>query len=343
MNVNYKLAVTAVMVAALAGCSGGAERRRQANQDFNYLETAALGSWNSPSESVATVSNEYAIPPKEYPGSIGKAVDIRPPQQVLALIPGARTVNNTDGTVSLQLVNAAELDELWTLTKRLGQERQVAFDVNTPQMLETSWVNWNNEDEDTEISSRYRISRSAENGQYLYTIKLLDWREGGAEKPVSLVNQERYSILMTNLVMAKYDAYEREKARLRAQELVKQIPITMGQDRGGLPVVIARAPYNVFWERLPGLLQTLGFTVDGRNRSQGTVDVTFRAPDDPFWIDLGIQPLQLNNREYQLQLGDLGNRTSITVTDEDGKPVTEAALQSFAPVLAAAIDKENQS
>ncbi|MCG2836783.1 outer membrane protein assembly factor BamC [Photobacterium sp. WH77] len=342
MNVNYRLAVTAVMVAALAGCSGSAERRRQANQDFNYLETAPLSSWNSPSGSAATLSNEYAIPSKEYPGAIGRAVDIRPPQQVLALIPGARTVHNSDGTVSLQLVNSAELDELWTLTKRMATERNIALDVNTARTLETGWVNWNNEDEDTEISSRYRISRASANDQNLYTIKLLDWREAGVEKPVSMVNQERYSILMTNLVMAKYDAYEREKARLRAEELVKQIPITMGQDRSGLPVIIARAPYNVFWERLPSLLQTLGFTVDGRNRSQGTIDVSFRNPDDSFWVDLGIQPLQLENREYKLQLGDLGNRTSITVTDEDGKPITDEALESIAPVLAAVIDKDNQ-
>ncbi|KDM91217.1 outer membrane protein assembly factor BamC [Photobacterium galatheae] len=343
MNVNYRLAVTAVMVATLAGCSGGAERRRQANQDFNYLETAPLSSWNSPSGGAATVSGEYSIPAAEYAGVIGKAVDIRPPQQVLALIPGARAVHNADGTVSLQLVKAEELNELWTLTKRLGKERNIAFDVDTAQTLETSWVQWNNEDEDTEISSRYRITRSSENGQNLYTIKLLDWREAGVDKSVSLVNQERYSILMTNLVMAKYDAYEREKARLRAQELVKQIPISMGRDRSGLPVIIARAPYNVFWERLPSLLQMLGFTVDSRNRSQGTVDVAFRAPDDDFWTELGIQPLQLTNRDYKLQLGDLGNRTSITVTDEDGKPITEEALESLAPVLAAAIDKENQS
>ncbi|GAB6264392.1 outer membrane protein assembly factor BamC [Photobacterium sp. R1] len=342
MNVNYRLAVTAVMVAILAGCSGGAERRRQANQDFNYLETVPLSSWNSPSSGAATVSGEYAIPAAGYSGAIGKAVDIRPPQQVLALIPGARTVHNSDGTVSLQLVKAEELNELWTLTKRLGKERNIPFDVDTAQTLETSWVQWNNEDEDTEISSRYRITRSSENGQNLYTIKLLDWREAGVDKTVSLGNQERYSILMTNLVMAKYDAYEREKARVRAQELVKQIPISMGRDRSDLPVIIARAPYNVFWERLPSLLQALGFTVDGRNRSQGTVDVSFRSPGDDFWTELGIQPLQLSNRDYDLQLGDLGNRTSITVTDEDGKPITEEALESLALVLAAVIDKENQ-
>ena len=50
-------------------------------------------------------------------------------------------------------------------------------------------------------------------------------------------------------------------------------PDFMGQTGSGLPVIIARALYNVFWERLPEVLGQLGFTVEGRNRSQGVVEV----------------------------------------------------------------------
>ncbi|ELR64341.1 Outer membrane protein NlpB [Photobacterium marinum] len=342
MNNKYRLAVTAVMVAVLAGCSGGAERRRQANQDFNYLETKPLGAWNLPAEAQASQVYDYAIPAQNFQGELGAGVDIRPPQQVLALIPGARAVKDADG-VSLLLLKPEELTKVWQLTQRLISERNIKLRSQSANAMETDWVNWTNEDEESEIGSRYLIEKSSEVNRYSYKISLIDWREGGKTTPVSAINKERYSILMTNLVMSRYDEQERELARLRAQELVKQIPISMGQDRSGLPVIIARAPYNVFWERLPNMLGQLGFTVEGRNRSQGIVEVKFRSPDDEFWTELGTQPIELDNRSYRLQLGDLGNRTSVNVTDTDGKPVTEEALKSMAPVFAAAIERANKS
>ncbi|MBY5948007.1 outer membrane protein assembly factor BamC [Photobacterium rosenbergii] len=341
MNYKYKLVAAAVAVVTLAGCSDGAERRRQANQDFNYLNTQPLESWTLPSDAQSGQVSDYDIPAGEYQGAIGSGVDIRPPQQVLALIPGARALRDNDG-VTLVMVKQEDLTDVWSVTRKLIAEQNIALRSQSADVLETDWISWNNEDEDTEIGSRYRIEKSADGGRYSYRIMLVDWREGGVEQTVSVENKERYSILMTNLVTSRYDEQEREQARLRAQELIKQIPISMGQDRSGLPVIIARAPYNVFWERLPEVLGQLGFTVEGRNRSQGVVEVQFKSPDDEFWADLGTQPIELENRAYNLQLGDLGNRTSINITDTDGKPVTEQALNSLAPVMAAAIERANK-
>jgi len=47
MNHNYKLAIAAVIVTTLTACSS-ADRRRQANNDFNYLDTQPLESWTQP-------------------------------------------------------------------------------------------------------------------------------------------------------------------------------------------------------------------------------------------------------------------------------------------------------
>ncbi|PSW09777.1 outer membrane protein assembly factor BamC [Photobacterium sanctipauli] len=342
MNYKYKLVAAGVAAVVLAGCSDGADRRRQANQDFNYLNTKPLEAWNLPADAQSSQVSDYAIPAVEVQGELGPAVDIRPPQQVLTLIPGSRTVKHEDG-VTLVLLKPEELSKVWTLTQKLIAEQNISLRSQTADVMETDWVSWTNADEDHEIGSRYRIEKSAQGGSNTYQISLIGWREAGVEQPVSLDNKERYSTLMTNLVVARYDQQERDQARLRAQELVKQIPISMGQDRSGLPVIIARAPYNVFWERLPDVLGSLGFTVDGRNRSQGTVEVSFKSPDDEFWTEIGTRPIALDNSSYNIQLGDLGNRTSISITDTDGKPVTEEALESLAPVLAAAIDRANNS
>ncbi|PSW04004.1 outer membrane protein assembly factor BamC [Photobacterium lipolyticum] len=340
MNCNYRLVLTAVMVASLAACSGGAERRRQANQDFTYLDSKPLENWSLPAGAESFAATDYAISSQVYQGEIGSAVDIRPPQQVLALIPGARSVQDADG-VTLLLPKPTVLAQVWSLTQRIIAERNISLRSQSANAIETDWVNWMNDDEEAEVGSRYRIEKSSDPERHSFKISLVDWREGGVEKPVSLVNKVRYSILMTNLVTSQYDQLLRDEARVRAEELVKQIPISLGKDRSGLPVIIARAPYNVFWERLPPLVTELGFTVESRNRSQGAVEVKFRSPDDEFWTELGVKPIMLDDSTYKLQLGDLGNRTSMSVTDSNGKPITEEALNTIALVFATAIERDN--
>ncbi|KOO11007.1 outer membrane assembly protein BamC, partial [Vibrio xuii] len=62
---------------------------------------------------------------------------------------------------------------------------------------------------------------------------------------------------------------------------------------------------------------------------------------DEFWNDIGVKPMELKSGVYTFLLGDLGNRTSINVTDSSGKPVEEQLLKDMAPVISAVIEREN--
>lgn len=244
-------------------------------------------------------------------------MDIRPPQQILELIPGARYERN-QGEVTLWLIKQEEADEVWQTVKDMLAERQIPIDMQSDTHIETGWVTWRSEDEEMEIGSRYAIDRFEANNRHGFKINLVDWREGTELKPVTVTNKERYNVFMTNLVTSQYDQVKRDEAQRRAQELVKQIPITMGTDRSGFPVIIARTPYNVLWQRLPMILPKMGFTIDERNQSQGTIKAKYASPDDEFWNEIGVKPMELKSGTYTFLFGDLGNRTSINVTDSSG-------------------------
>lgn len=336
MNYKYRLALAAFVVTSLSACSGGAESRRQANQDFNYLDTQPLESWTLPTGAMPFSNASYAIPSKAFTGDVGASVDIRPPQQVLNLIPGMRSNVDQDG-VTVQLPRTSDLTKLWQVTQNLISKNNIGIAKQSADHIDTDWVSWTNEDEDHEVGSRYSIEKSPATNSY--RIILTDWREDGKTVPVTANNKRRYSILMTNLVMSKYDETIREQARLAAAEQLKNIPISMGMDRSGLPVLIARASYNDMWERLPKALEKLGFTVEDRNRSQGLIDVKYREPNDEFWQKIGTKPMKLTDDKYRILVGDLGNRTSINITDNDGKPVTGEILESAAPAFAASFKK----
>ncbi|EGQ7693354.1 outer membrane protein assembly factor BamC [Vibrio vulnificus] len=339
MKFSRQLVLSSLAVFVLSACSGSATQRRQAKDDFAYLETPPLEQWQLPEGATPQFYPNYNIPQGEFAGGIGKQVDIRPPQQILELIPGARYERN-QGEVTLWLIKQEEADEVWQTVKDMLAERQIPIDMQSDTHIETGWVTWRSEDEEMEIGSRYAIDRFEANNRHGFKINLVDWREGTELKPVTVTNKERYNVFMTNLVTSQYDQVKRDEAQRRAQELVKQIPITMGTDRSGFPVIIARTPYNVLWQRLPMILPKMGFTIDERNQSQGTIKAKYASPDDEFWNEIGVKPMELKSGTYTFLFGDLGNRTSINVTDSSGKPVEEAFLTSMAPVLAAVVKKE---
>ncbi|EJX1089860.1 TPA: outer membrane protein assembly factor BamC [Vibrio vulnificus] len=339
MKFSRQLVLSSLAVFVLSACSGSATQRRQAKDDFAYLETPPLEQWQLPEGATPQFYPNYNIPQGEFTGGIGKQVDIRPPQQILELIPGAR-YERSQGEVTLWLIKQEEADEVWQTVKDMLAERQIPIDMQSDTHIETGWVTWRSEDEEMEIGSRYAIDRFEANNRHGFKINLIEWREGTELKPVTLTNKERYNVFMTNLVTSQYDQVKRDEAQRRAQELVKQIPITMGTDRSGFPVIIARTPYNVLWQRLPTILPQMGFTIDERNQSQGTIKAKYASPDDEFWNEIGVKPMEMKSGTYTFLFGDLGNRTSINVTDSSGKPVEEAFLKSMAPVLAAVVKKE---
>lgn len=339
MKFSRQLVLSSLVVLVLTACSNSPTQRRQAKDDFTYLETADLQTWNLPEGATAQFYPNFDIPQGNFSGGIGQEVDIRPPQQILELIPGARYERN-QGEITLWLIKQEEAEEVWQTVLNMLAERQIPIETSSETHVETGWLVWKSEDEETDIGSRYSVDRFEANNRYGFRISLIDWREGTQIKPVTLTNKERYNVFMTNLVTSQYDQNKRDEAQRKAQELVKQIPITMGSDRSGFPVIIARTPYNVLWQRLPTILPRIGFNIEERNQSQGTLKAKYASPDDEFWNEIGVKPLELKSGTYTFLFGDLGNRTSINVTNSAGKPVEEELLKSLAPVLAAVAKQE---
>ncbi len=342
MKLSHQLVVSSLAVFVLSACSGSATQRRQAKDDFEYLNTPELKEWNQAEGAVPQFYTNYNIPQGEFAGGVGTEVDIRPPQQVLELIPGARAERNQEET-TLWLLREDELDKVWNTAQTMMSERNIAIREQSESSIETDWVKWISEDEEVEIGSRYLIERVQANNRHGFKISLIDWQEAGQTKPVTTTNKERYNALMTNLVTARYDLDLRKEAERKAQELVKKIPISIGSDRSGFPVIIARSEYNVLWQRLPKLLPAMGFTIESRNQSQGEIKAKYASPNDEFWNDIGVKPIDLASGNYTFLFGDLGNRTSINVTNSEGKPVEEELLKSLVPVLSAVVDKQTQN
>ncbi|PWI34434.1 outer membrane protein assembly factor BamC [Vibrio albus] len=334
MKFSRQLVVSSLAVIVLSACSSSPAERRQAGDDFSYLETKAFEAWTLPEGAESLFYPNYDIPAGEFKGPVGSAVDIRPPQQLLELVPGARTELD-NGSVIMWLVKQEEMDKVWSTAREMLQARNIALRENSNNRIETGWVSWNREDEDSEVSARFVMERFEANRRFGFRVSMLEWRQGEQVQSVSGLNRERYNIQMANLVTMLYDKKQQDEAERRAQQLVQQIPVSVGKDRNGLPVIIARAQYNIFWKRAADILPKLGFKLKDRNQSQGVIETEYNEADEEFWQRLDMAPLSLTGTEYTFQLGDLGNRTSIAITNYEDKAVDEQALAEVSEALAA--------
>ena len=85
------------LVLLLAACSSDSRYKRQVSGDEAYLQATPLSELHAPAGMILPIQvGDYNIPVATSTGNTGKALDIRPPAQPLALVSGARTQFNGD-------------------------------------------------------------------------------------------------------------------------------------------------------------------------------------------------------------------------------------------------------
>ncbi|CAM3748527.1 Outer membrane protein assembly factor BamC precursor [Vibrio aerogenes CECT 7868] len=328
----YQLVCCSLAVLTVSACSDSALDRQQAEGDFDYLNESALVPWKYPHGVKPQLNHEYDVPAGKLNGALGEHVDIRPPQEFLALIPGV-TAERSQGNVIFWSAKSQIADQIWQIALQSLESKHAQITRKSDKLIDAKWVEWQSDDEESVIEAHYQLSRVSKARRFGVQISMPEIRSAG-QGDISKYVQERYTMKMVNKIATLYDAQMRVTLG-NAQQSQKSIPVSMGTDRSGLPVVIARSDYLALWNRISLVLSQSGFSVEDRNRSQGTIKVKYSPPDDDFWSALGVQPLPLNSGSYTILLGDLENRTSLNITSSDGKPVKEEVLQAFAPVLEA--------
>jgi len=325
------------LVMLLAACSNDQRYKRQVSGDESYLQAADLSDLRAPAGMILPIQNgDFDIPSVNPNGQVGKQLDIRPPAQTLALMNGTRSqfAGNT-GTLMVDSRSA-----IWPQVVDAVQSLKfpIADRQDARQSLTTDWVQWNRADEDNQYRGRYQLSVQPQAGQQVLMVKLLELQQ--QDKAVtSPVQIQRYTAQMLNEISATMDKVETTREDAAASRSPTQIDVQSGADDTGLPNLILRAPFNVVWQRLPATLKRVGMEVTDNNRSQGSLNVTYKAPGSTTFDELGAKDPGLNNGDYKLQVGDLDNRSSLQFLDPKGHPLTQSQNDALVAVFQAAFSK----
>lgn len=327
------------LVLLLAACSSDSRYKRQVSGDESYLDAAPLSELHAPAGMILPVQRgDYNIPVANGSGAVGKALDIRPPAQPLALVSGART-QFTGDTASL-LVESGRSGNLWPQVVSILQGKNYTIDKrdDATQTLTTDWVEWNRLDEDQQYRGRYQVSVKPQGYQQAVVVKLVNLEQAG--KPVAdTASLQRYSAEMLNVISAGLDQNATAAQNASQSAAGSTFDVQSAADDTGLPMLVVRGPFNQVWQRLPGVLEKVGMKVTDSTRSQGSINVTYKPLSDSSWQDLGASDPGLISGDYKLQVGDLDNRSSLQFIDPKGHTLTQSQNDALVAVFQAAFSK----
>lgn len=334
MKFSGQLVVSVLAVSLLSACSNQAQERKQARDDFSYLNASGFKAWNTPPNSKFEATPSFQIAQGDFSGPVGKRVDIRPPKVILELASGVRIRADVD-KIQFWTTSAQTSNQLWSNVQSFISENRVSVEKPAENRIQTQWVRWDKDDEAQPIKAQYRFTQFNVQGQMGVEIALTAIDNVSELEKQSMT--QRYTVEMANEIQRRYDVVARQEAERKALAMNDAIPFSAGTDRTGLPVIIARTEFDNLWQRLPRALSKVSVKLKEKNQSQGTLKVEYVRPNSSVWETLGVEPLTIDQGTYNILLGDLGNRTSINITDNKGNLLPQDQLESFIPVLQAVI------
>lgn len=343
MNYSVKRSTVATVVGLstlmlLSACSSDQRYKRQVSGDESYLQASELHELKAPARMILPVQRgDYDVPRTTSNAAVGKQLDIRPPAQPLALMNGTRAqfssntgalmIENSRGSVWPQVVNVVQ-----------SYKFPIASRNDAGQELSTDWVQWNRADEDEQYRGRYQISVQSQSYQQVLTVRLLELQQNG-KTITSPVQVQRYTAQMLNDISTGLDKIDTASANAAAGRVNGAIDVQSGADDTGLPMLVLRTPFNVAWQRLPNAMKRVGMDVTDSNRSQGSLNVTYKAPGSSTWDEVGAKDPELPNGDYKVQVGDLDNRSSLQFIDPKGHVLTQSQNDALVAVFQGALNK----
>ncbi|MGL6336181.1 outer membrane protein assembly factor BamC [Aeromonas jandaei] len=343
-----RLVLTVATAAVLAACSTPQDRK-MANRDFGYEDARLEGrAFLIPSGlSAPAFNSQFDIPPlpeSSRDGALGAKVDVRPPAQLLTVVPGSQVVQNaSEPTIAYYALSTSQSVErdTWSFLMNFLAKYKVTTEKLDQQagVLQTGWFDntvaldgWGEDDDDFKIRQRYQftVRNDAARHAVNMSVRVLDHEEsfdGETTTQLSPAEAQRYAVRVLNQFSLYYDSQLKSREQHKSNE---GMGLELGLDNNELSAWIADGSFEQVWRRLNQVLPGYGFVIKDTQQSLGWIDVEYEAPSAEFWKAKGSEPFKLEEEKYRFQLGEMaGGKTSITLFDKDKKPVSSGVISQM--------------
>ncbi|WP_017220223.1 outer membrane protein assembly factor BamC [Moritella dasanensis] len=341
----YSVLACAILVSA---CSGS-DTRRQANQDFEYL--------NQPIKPDLVIAEGLDTPlytqrydvPELVEGTenrpLGAAVDVRSPVQILALSPLVRVEEGSENVTIWFNSRSAQDDvssQVWSLLANFLADKKVAIAKldETNHVLETDWlINEETFDEfkeesEYELKQRYKFTllTAASKRTVGLQVDLIEHEERlegtKVDNELSKGDRRRFAVKMLNLLSIYYEVDRIEgNNKETAEQKASKLKIDFVDQQN--PVITLNIPFDDAWKLMPMVLGKVGMTVQDEDKLAATMLVSFDEQPDYFWADNKVTPVTLEEDDYRIQVGEIKGHTSIAFFTEKKQPLSAEVMSQL--------------
>ncbi len=294
----------------------------------------------------------YTIVPeigdKAKNAAMGKDLSQKAPVQLLAVLDNTRV--NRDSKIPSVLITDTQ-DFIWQTVIIFMKQRNISLETLDAENFTaiTQWLNieegglWlgvDGEDEPDVIRAKYKIQ--VKPGQIKDEYELLveriasqrradDDEAWQSEKP-----KWRDSADMMNLLLSFYDTRLRVEKMKHQRAILAGFKVELGQDKEGNPALLTEAKETLVWEKIPKVMKGLGIKIVDKDARQKAYFLEYKAPEEGFFASLfdeTVPKLALEDGEYQIVIGEVGDRRSIALKDGEGNSITAELLVKLYPEL----------
>lgn len=363
-----KRTTTAAVVVALSltGCTRF-DTRMQAKGNFDYQNVRLTPVYQTGQFSTDEARAQFNVPvlteSQIKAGHLTEDVDIRPPTQLIPVIDGVFSAEQQQTKIWF---NASAQDDdmkakVWLLLESYLAENKIAVVSKDKSLQQIETAVYSKKDiygsfpSKNEVlrkaSYRFTIEEQAGGHSVALNVELLSYSESNDGTALKFILSEKSAKnvelrFVNNLLEFAYNEKQADELKsLDAQPLI----IKLGFDDNHQTSWLVENKFADTWRKLPDLLSLLSFEIVEADRNLGYFLVRFSKPGNDYWQENNLNPFELENAEYFIQLGELSaESTSISWLDEDKKPladqkVTDIYLSITERVRNVLLKKEKQT
>ncbi len=348
-----KLSFVVVSVLSLSACGYiYGDNGLIKSQEYDYLRADETQELKVPEPLIHKNKSNYTVVPaigssaKNQP--TGKQLTQKAPIQLLAVLDNTRVDKQSAIPAVFVMDN---VDFIWqTVTTFFSKHSiKVTTQDNQSHKLVTGWIPieeggiWlgldGTEEPDLE-RAKYSVSISDSTlpGEHRLLVERIEseYREDDdlpwQKAPVSW--QE--SADMMNLILSYYDTRIREQEAQRQLKIMAGFKVELGQNDTAEPALLTEADEKLVWEKIPRVMREIGMVIIEKDEKQKTYFMEYKEQEAGFFASLFENEETVNLFEegaYQVTVGKLGNRTSMTFRDGQGDAIEASKLVAAFPEL----------
>lgn len=367
-----KVLIVALGAVMVSGC---AAQRDLAEGSFDYLEVEDHGALTAPEGLyVPQQRAQYRLPTlstEQREGSIGQAVSVRSPRQMLTLAPGSRVDEGSNETrLAFDAVEGiTDLpDWVWRAVVAVIDELDAEVIEHNPQeRIVTARFSKQHYTLGREgFINRLRRVRDEYTSEQVLTIEMqaashrrsavidaraseITWFENGTpasaqDTPVMLQRELEAGILndVSAYLARNYSSDQIADAR-------RGVEIRQGETADGFAAIVFDSNFNVAWSLMPGVLESSGFVIEDFNQSEGVYYTSY----EPAGKRSFVRRLAFWQAKERGELPiTVGTEIEFNVDDRDGviyvipyideEPATAEQVAEWMPVFARAFREQTE-